>query len=113
MRRLFFSLIGLAGLSLCGGCMSTGGHGCGDGCAGGGCGAGGCASGGCGAGGFGAGAGLGGRDCSWTHGVCDCTIDEYCMMRSPWIVTPAYATATTAVIPATPPAKVLPKGGLE
>jgi hypothetical protein len=103
MRRLFFSVLALSWLTIVGGCVCTqsqscdqsGDQGCGRGCGG----------------------GLGrGSDRSWSHGVCDCELDEYCRMRSPWVRTaPAVLGTPVESIPApmTPPAKALPRTSLE
>jgi hypothetical protein len=91
--------MGLSWLALLGGCQCAR-PGCDQGCNSG------CNS-GCASGGF------GGRAHSSTHGVCDCSTDDYCTNRSPWIRTvyPVVLGAPVEAVPA--PAKAMPKPGLE
>jgi hypothetical protein len=105
MRRLFLTVLGMSWLALLGGCVS-GRPGCDQGCNGG------CNS-GCNSG---CGGGRGTGVCTTSHGVCDCdvSIEDYCTSRSPWIRTayPVVLGAPVEPVPP-PPAKVLPKPGLD
>jgi hypothetical protein len=94
MRRLYLTVMGLSWLALLGGCQCAR-PGCDQGCNSG------CAS------------GLGGGSHSSTHGVCDCSIEDHCTNRSPWIRT-VYPVALGAPVEAVPaPARALPNPGLE
>jgi hypothetical protein len=95
MRRLFLPFLCVSWLAIFAGCQSTCSHGCNTGCNSG----------------FGRGSA---RGTACTHGVCDCEVDEYCSSRAPWIrmAPPVVLGAPIEAIPA-PPAKALPKPGLE
>ena len=45
---------------------------------------------------------------SWTHGVCDCDMDNHCFTRTPWPIARAAVMAPGEAIPA--PATKLPDG---
>ncbi len=85
MRRLILSLLCVSWLAIFAGCHSTCNQGCNKGC-----------------------------HAGCTHGVCDCEFEDHCSSRTPWVRhAPLVALGSPIEAIPAPPAKALPKPGLE
>jgi len=43
---------------------------------------------------------VGCSNCNFTHGICDCQVDDYCTSRSPWLRYNSTPTDVVETIPA-------------